>query len=252
MGLARLARRAAGGSRAAPVFVGLALLFAFISRTSTPTHRLDDPQLRAAAARARAKRARRPRPGRRRGRARRRRRCRTRRRWASARAAASCSGTRSSTGASRRREVTVVIAHELGHLARNHIWKDVGWYALFAFPGTFLIARRHAPARRHGASRRRCRSSLLVLVVLEPARAAARRTRSHATWRPRPTGWRSRRRAIRRRRRRSSGASCRRRSTSRTRRRATTSCSRTIRRSCSASRWRRPGARYATSAAQSP
>jgi STE24 endopeptidase len=38
------------------------------------------------------------------------------------------------------REVTVVIAHELGHLAHDHIWKSVGWYALFAFPGTFLIA----------------------------------------------------------------------------------------------------------------
>ena len=39
------------------------------------------------------------------------------------------------------REVTVVIAHELGHLAHNHIWKDVGWYALLAFPGAFLVAR---------------------------------------------------------------------------------------------------------------
>jgi STE24 endopeptidase len=33
-----------------------------------------------------------------------------------------------------------VLAHELGHLAHNHIWKSVGWYALFAFPGTYLIA----------------------------------------------------------------------------------------------------------------
>jgi STE24 endopeptidase len=39
------------------------------------------------------------------------------------------------------REVRVVLAHELGHLARHHIWKGVGWYALFAFPGAFVIAR---------------------------------------------------------------------------------------------------------------
>jgi STE24 endopeptidase len=33
-----------------------------------------------------------------------------------------------------------VLAHELGHLAHDHIWKSVGWYALFAFPTAFLIA----------------------------------------------------------------------------------------------------------------
>jgi STE24 endopeptidase len=33
-----------------------------------------------------------------------------------------------------------VLAHELGHLEHNHIWKSIGWYALFAFPGTFLLA----------------------------------------------------------------------------------------------------------------
>jgi STE24 endopeptidase len=33
-----------------------------------------------------------------------------------------------------------VLAHELGHLAHDHIWKSVGWYALFTFPTAFLIA----------------------------------------------------------------------------------------------------------------
>jgi STE24 endopeptidase len=45
-------------------------------------------------------------------------------------------------------EVSVVLAHELGHHARRHIWEGVGWYALFAFPGAFLIAR--ATRRRGG------------------------------------------------------------------------------------------------------
>jgi STE24 endopeptidase len=34
-----------------------------------------------------------------------------------------------------------VLAHELGHLAHNHIWKSIGWYALFAFPLAYLLAR---------------------------------------------------------------------------------------------------------------
>ena len=33
-----------------------------------------------------------------------------------------------------------VLAHELGHLAHNHIWKSIGWYALFAFPLALLLA----------------------------------------------------------------------------------------------------------------
>jgi STE24 endopeptidase len=63
------------------------------------------------------------------------------------------------------RELDVVLAHELGHLARNHIWKDVGWYALFAFPGTFLIAR--AVRGRGGMGQPEAVPlSLLVLVIL--------------------------------------------------------------------------------------
>jgi STE24 endopeptidase len=37
-------------------------------------------------------------------------------------------------------EQEVVVAHELGHHARNHLLKSIGWYALFAVPGAFLIA----------------------------------------------------------------------------------------------------------------
>ncbi|MEN3341681.1 MAG: endopeptidase [Actinomycetota bacterium] len=63
------------------------------------------------------------------------------------------------------RELAVVIAHELGHLARNHIWKDVGWYALFAFPGAYAVAR--ATRRRGGMGEPEAVPlSLLVVVVL--------------------------------------------------------------------------------------
>jgi STE24 endopeptidase len=40
-----------------------------------------------------------------------------------------------------------VLAHELGHLAHNHIWKSIGWYALFAFPLAYVLS---LAARRRG------------------------------------------------------------------------------------------------------
>jgi len=64
------------------------------------------------------------------------------------------------------REDRFVLAHELGHLAHNHIWKSIGWYALFALPGTFLIAvltRRRGGMARPGA----VPLAIFVLVVLQ-------------------------------------------------------------------------------------
>jgi STE24 endopeptidase len=63
-------------------------------------------------------------------------------------------------------EVRVVIAHELGHVKRNHIWKSVGWYALFAFPGTYILSR---VVRRRGGMGEPAAIplALLALVVLQ-------------------------------------------------------------------------------------
>jgi len=134
---------------AAPAFIGLALLFAFVNPYLLATHSLRDPQLRAAAARLE--------------------------RIEHVRqvpivvenvhdVTSLPNAEATGLGPSRRvvlwdtivaeftpREVTVVMAHELGHLAHNHIWKDIGWYALFAFPGTFLIGR--ATRRKGGMGR---------------------------------------------------------------------------------------------------
>src|SRR5207237_8293577 len=132
MGLAR-----AVGDRwwilAAPAFVGLAALFAFISPYLVPTHRLHAPALRAAVKELEQREHVRSIP-------------------------VVVQDVKSDTslpnaeamgiGPSRRvvlwdtmvdgtfsdRQVRVVIAHELGHVASNHILKSVGWYALFAFP----------------------------------------------------------------------------------------------------------------------
>jgi STE24 endopeptidase len=45
-------------------------------------------------------------------------------------------------------ELESVAAHELGHVARSHIWKGLGWFALIAIPGVFLVA--WATERRGG------------------------------------------------------------------------------------------------------
>jgi STE24 endopeptidase len=62
-------------------------------------------------------------------------------------------------------EQEVVVAHELGHHARKHLYKGIGWYALFAIPGAFIISRM---TRRRGGMRNpeAVPLGLLVLVVL--------------------------------------------------------------------------------------
>jgi STE24 endopeptidase len=83
-------------------------------------------------------------------------------------------------------EQKVVLAHELTHHARKHLWKGVAWYALFAFPGAFLIAR---ATRRRGGMREpeAVPLSLLVLVVLSLLalpleNAITRRMEREADW----------------------------------------------------------------------
>jgi STE24 endopeptidase len=62
-------------------------------------------------------------------------------------------------------EVRVVVAHEFGHQARNHLAKGLAWYALFAVPGAWAIAR---ITRRRGGMRapEAVPLALLVLVAL--------------------------------------------------------------------------------------
>jgi Zn-dependent protease with chaperone function len=63
-------------------------------------------------------------------------------------------------------EIRFVLAHELAHHSRDHLWKSVGWYALFAVPGAFLIA--FFTRRRGGLARPEAVPlSLFVLVVLQ-------------------------------------------------------------------------------------
>jgi STE24 endopeptidase len=84
------------------------------------------------------------------------------------------------------RQVEVVLAHEIGHHSSNHIPKGIAWYALFAVPGAYLIARL---TRRSGGMREpeAVPLSLLVLVALQllalPATSwITRRMEAEADW----------------------------------------------------------------------
>jgi STE24 endopeptidase len=62
-------------------------------------------------------------------------------------------------------QVRVVLAHEIAHHSRNHLPEGIAWYALFALPGAWLIA---VATRRRGGMRDPAAVplSLLVLVAL--------------------------------------------------------------------------------------
>ena len=61
-----------------------------------------------------------------------------------------------------RGEVDFVFAHELGHQARKHLIKAIGWYALFTIPFAYivmLVTRRRGGSGGPRRSRSRCSSS---------------------------------------------------------------------------------------------
>ena len=84
------------------------------------------------------------------------------------------------------RQVEVVIAHEYGHQARNHLLKGIAWYALFTVPLAYLIA---VVARRRGGMREAAAIPLVLLVyvvfslVVTPLRATiSRHMEAEADW----------------------------------------------------------------------
>ena len=84
------------------------------------------------------------------------------------------------------REVRVVIAHELAHHSRNHLWELSGWFAIAALPTAFVIA---LVTRRRGGmyEARAVPLALLAVVVLQivitPAQnEVSRRMEAEADW----------------------------------------------------------------------
>jgi STE24 endopeptidase len=83
-------------------------------------------------------------------------------------------------------QLEFVVAHELGHHKHNDLWKGLGWYALFAFPIAYLIAR---ITRRRGGMAVPLAVPLFLFVwfafptaILPIDNAFSRRLEANADW----------------------------------------------------------------------
>jgi STE24 endopeptidase len=86
-----------------------------------------------------------------------------------------------------RRQVRVILAHELGHHKQQHILKGLGWYALFAIPATWLVA--ELTRRRRGGLQfaEAVPYALFVVILLQIAtlplgNVISRRIEAEADW----------------------------------------------------------------------
>jgi Zn-dependent protease with chaperone function len=90
------------------------------------------------------------------------------------------------TGPFGRDEIRFVLAHEFAHHSRNHIWKFLGWYALLAIPGVFIVAR--LTRRRGGVYEARAiplalfAVVILQLLALPVMNAISRHAEEEADW----------------------------------------------------------------------
>jgi STE24 endopeptidase len=73
-----------------------------------------------------------------------------------------------------RGEVRFVVAHELAHVSRGHLWKGVGWFCLLALPCLWLLTRL-VPLRDPAALPWAALVLLLLQLALLPAASAISR-----------------------------------------------------------------------------
>jgi len=83
-------------------------------------------------------------------------------------------------------QIVAVVAHELAHVKRAHVWKGAAWFVLFAVPGVALVAfalnRRGGPGDPGLVPLALLCAFVLSLAVLPAANAISRRYEAEADW----------------------------------------------------------------------
>jgi STE24 endopeptidase len=83
-------------------------------------------------------------------------------------------------------EIRVLAAHELAHVGRDHLWKGIAWFALFALPAAWLLV--ELTERRGGLARPEVVPFAVLVVValqlalLPAANVVSRRYEAEADW----------------------------------------------------------------------
>ena len=80
------------------------------------------------------------------------------------------------------RVLRFLVAHELAHVSRSHLWKGLAWFALIAVPLTFALARLVPLGDPRAVPRAVLVGTLLVLAVTPLANAVSRRYEAEADW----------------------------------------------------------------------
>ena len=75
-----------------------------------------------------------------------------------------------------------LVAHELAHVSRAHLWKGLAWFVLLALPATFVLARLVPLADPRDVPRAVLVGTMLVLALTPLANAVSRRYEAEADW----------------------------------------------------------------------
>ena len=85
-----------------------------------------------------------------------------------------------------RRELRVLVSHEIGHVEAHHVWKSVGWLVLFAIPGAYVVAlvtrRRGGLGEPAAVPLALLAIAVLQLALLPVVGAISRRYEREADW----------------------------------------------------------------------
>ena len=85
-----------------------------------------------------------------------------------------------------RRELRVLVSHEIGHVEARHVWKSMGWLVLFAIPGVYVVAlvtrRRGGLGEPAAVPLALLAIAVLQLALLPAVGAISRRYEREADW----------------------------------------------------------------------